>query len=460
MYVGKVRGKEAKRRNKLWYARDRADGVKRSFDTEAKAKEFSEDYNSNKRRRAHNIPPTNKELEDWSVRQLLNSYMAGEDHKIAEDEFNDEELIESCELQDNFGHVLLNFSVHRYADDKSLYEFTSDVAKKYVKDMLGETYTSEGSETEKTYSPDTIRRNITAIQRAWKWGRETIPTLSNLENPWKGVSVPGAGYKRQRGLRKGEREKLLQHCKECRGSNRYYIPLAISFAEDTAMRRGEIFNLTWNDVDFTSRTINIEKDKNSWRRPGGVGRLICLPPYSTMALKLLYVSLMQDGKTPGAERFDVPKEMLPPHGHILMNTEKKAMTGNGFKQAFEEVRDRAGIVDINPRKRLTPHSLRAAAESAFRKIGLSEKEIDVQKNGIKSHYDVLDDFLEAIHEKLDTAVFTTPLNEVGVEQRDLITVQYPLQHGLSLEDVAKLGYWLFNDVSQASEPIHLTEAAE
>jgi hypothetical protein len=96
-------------------------------------------------------------------------------------------------------------------------------------------------------------------------------------------------------------------------------------------------------------------------------------------------------------------------------TETYVTPGGGFKQAFEEVRDRAGIIDLDPRKRLTPHSLGAAAEMAFRKVGLTDKEIDVMKNGVKGHYDVLDDFLEMIHKKLDIAFLGKPLEELEKE---------------------------------------------
>jgi hypothetical protein len=115
------------------------------------------------------------------------------------------------------------------------------------------------------------------------------------------------------------------------------------------------------------------------------------------------------------ETLKVPEEFRPPNGRIFMNTEREAMTGNGFKQAFEEVRDRAKIEDTNPRKRLTPHSLRAAAEMSFRRVGLSDKEIDIQKNGPKSHYDVVDDFLEMIHVKLDIAYLGKKREDIDQE---------------------------------------------
>jgi integrase len=411
-----VKGKDAKRRNKLWYARDRADGVIEYFDTEAKAEAFKEDYNSNNRRRFYNIPPTNKALKEWTVAKLIHSYMRSDDYKtyreITEDD--KEELVDSCELQDNLSLVLWKFSWLLICE-KSLFDFTPQVAEKYVEDRLKkDTYISNGSEVEKTYSPTTVRRDRTTIQNAWKWARKNVPDLSNLENPWKEIHVPGTGGKRQRGLRKGELEKLLKHCEECRGSNRYYVPLAIKLAVDTGMRRQEIFNLTWENIDFRNRRITIEKAKNDWRQPAGEeGRVIFLPPMSTIRLLILKSSLRRDGLTPGRERFKIPAGYHPPKGKIFMGAKGEPMTGNGFKQAFEEVRDRAGIVDVNPRKRLTPHSLRAAAEMTFRRIGLIDKEIDIMKNGPKSHYDVVEDFLEMIQIKFDKEYFGEPLDIEG-----------------------------------------------
>lgn len=421
MYVGKVKGKEAKRRNLIWFARDRAASICEYFATEKEATEFAEDFNSDRRRRSHNLQPTNKALKKWSAQLLVRSYMFSKDRMLTETDeaYEDkDELVESCELQNNLAQVLWNFSCDSICN-KSLFDFTPQIAERYIEDQLKATYISNGSDVEKKYSPDTVRRNVTAIQNAWKWGRKTFPELSHLENPWKGLQVPGTGGKRQRGLRKGELEKLIAHCEECRGTNRYYLPLAIELAVDTGMRRQEIFNLTWRDINFRERTINIRKDKNSWRRPAGdEARKICLPPMSQFLLMQLAVCLKEEARLPGKERIQIPKQFHPPNGVVFMNTEREPMTGNGFKQAFEEVRDRAGIVDLEPRKRLTPHSLRAAAEMAFRRAGLNDKEIDVMKNGIKSHYDVLDDFLELIQKKLDIALLGKPLAEIEREQAE------------------------------------------
>jgi hypothetical protein len=64
---------------------------------------------------------------------------------------------------------------------------------------------------------------------------------------------------------------------------------------------------------------------------------------------------------------------------------------------------------------------------------------------LKSHYDVEANYLEMIQQKLDTEVFGKPLEEVRREQRDMITLSYPTEQGLSLEETFKLGNWLFEE---------------
>jgi hypothetical protein len=53
-----------------------------------------------------------------------------------------------------------------------------------------------------------------------------------------------------------------------------------------------------------------------------------------------------------------PYSYYPPEGSIFIGAKGTPMTGEGFEQAFEEVRKRAGIdLDVDPKKRLTPHCL-------------------------------------------------------------------------------------------------------
>jgi hypothetical protein len=67
MYVYKITGKAAEGRTKLYVAKDKADGITELFKTKPEADKFSNEYNVEKTRRAHNLPPTNKALKKYSA---------------------------------------------------------------------------------------------------------------------------------------------------------------------------------------------------------------------------------------------------------------------------------------------------------------------------------------------------------------------------------------------------------
>ncbi|MBS0627335.1 MAG: site-specific integrase, partial [Verrucomicrobia bacterium] len=56
-----------------------------------------------------------------------------------------------------------------------------------------------------------------------------------------------------------ERERLLQACQESANSYLYTI---VVLALSTGMRKSEILNLRWNDVDFLQKRITLNETKN------------------------------------------------------------------------------------------------------------------------------------------------------------------------------------------------------
>jgi integrase len=68
------------------------------------------------------------------------------------------------------------------------------------------------------------------------------------ENVVKKVNKPkiGRGRDRDRRLLAGEEQEILKACSECK--NYYFRPL-VMIAIETAMRRGELLNLKWEDTD-------------------------------------------------------------------------------------------------------------------------------------------------------------------------------------------------------------------
>jgi integrase len=97
---------------------------------------------------------------------------------------------------------------------------------------------------ERGYAPTTIRNALTIISQVYRtaaseWG------MSELRNPVQGVRLPKHRPGRDRRLEPGEEEALLS-------TARYlgcpWLLSAIVVSLETAMRRGELLSLRWNDV--------------------------------------------------------------------------------------------------------------------------------------------------------------------------------------------------------------------
>jgi len=108
----------------------------------------------------------------------------------------------------------------------------------------------------KEVSHATVNRHLACLKsmfnRAIEWGRAT-------ENPVKKVKLFKENNKRIRYLEKEEISKLIRNC------NKYLKPI-VMVALNTGMRRGEILNLMWQDVDFKREIMYLTDTKNGETR--------------------------------------------------------------------------------------------------------------------------------------------------------------------------------------------------
>jgi integrase len=96
----------------------------------------------------------------------------------------------------------------------------------------------------------TLSHILSICVNEWQW----------LEaNPVMKVSKPSLPKGRTRFLDDGERERLLQQCKN---SKNPYLHTIVILGISTGMRRAEILNLTWQDIDFQRERIVLRETKN------------------------------------------------------------------------------------------------------------------------------------------------------------------------------------------------------
>jgi integrase len=170
-----------------------------------------------------------------------------------------------------------------------------------------------------------IIRNLYEIARN-EWG------LPLRENPVAKLQFKGADHRRERRLRPGELDRLIDAAKTCRNP---LIGVIIRLAVETGMRRGEILGIRRSDIDSQNRTLLIRETKTGHSR--------------TIPLTRPAALLLSQG--------DQDQDRIFP------------ITPNAFRLAWERVKTRAGIKDLRF------HDLRHEAISRFFEMGLNSPEV-------------------------------------------------------------------------------------
>ena len=189
----------------------------------------------------------------------------------------------------------------------------------------------------KVAKPGTVRREMylfaCVIDVATKdWG------YPFMINPVRKVSFPIANDARDRRLEAGEAEKLQAALATTRNA---HIARIVQLAIETGLRRREVLELTWRNVDLGRRVAYIPLTKT------GVPRTI---PLTDNAIKLI-TGLQATADTADGRLFPI--------------------TLNAFKHAWKRVQARAGLGDFRF------HDLRHEALSRFCELGLSVPELSV-----------------------------------------------------------------------------------
>ena len=125
----------------------------------------------------------------------------------------------------------------------------------------------------KEVSPNTVRLELAFLSVVFEQCRKEWGLA--VSNPIRQIRMPKPGKPRQRRLEAGEEEALIKACRESRA---YYLEAFVVVAIETAMRFGELANVTWTNVNLEKKTIYLSDTKN------GSPRTV---PLSTRALNAI-----------------------------------------------------------------------------------------------------------------------------------------------------------------------------
>jgi integrase len=189
--------------------------------------------------------------------------------------------------------------------------------------------------------PQAVRHELNVLAHVLRIAsREWNISLSS--NPIDNIRKPVPPKSRDRRLELNEWDKIVQVCES--STAKCLLPL-ISIAIETAMRRMEMLNLDWAQIDLVSRTLHISETKN------GCPRTI---PLSPRALELFYL-------------------MAPSSSGLVFGISEITL-----RYHWKRLTRRAGIEDLHF------HDLRHEAISRFFEKGLSIAEVAL----ISGHKDV------------------------------------------------------------------------
>jgi len=210
----------------------------------------------------------------------------------------------------------------------------SDLASKLLADVTPEGFAAYRDIRLKLVRAGTINREFGLIQRIWEvakteWG---IPLA---DNPVKAVRKPKADRPRERRLRAGEWDRLLEASRESR--NPFLLPL-VQLALATGMRRGELMNARWDDMNWTTSTLHIPQTKT------GEPRTIPLSGQAKRVLAGLGMAWSDKAR------------IIP-------------ISAEAAKLGWQRLTKRAGIEDLHF------HDLRHEAVSRFFELGLTIPEV-------------------------------------------------------------------------------------
>ena len=242
----------------------------------------------------------------------------------------------------------------------------------------------------------TIRRELNPIRHMFQVARKNLGVYAD---PFRDLDLPEEPASRQRVLKPEEDLLLYKAIEErCRTEKLRLRWLCLVFlALSTALRKGVLLNLKWEDVDWHERIITI---KNTyWAGKKKAPPMVPLTFITENTLKMYYQQLSDSETDPSCHLF--PSKETSYRLFLSKRTVRKKTT-SGYDSTWSHIVRRSGLPN------LIFHDLRRTATTryALKPVGLSIRENDYLLGHIRGltqkAYEAIE-FMNPIREKLDAA---------------------------------------------------------
>lgn len=175
------------------------------------------------------------------------------------------------------------------------------ICRKPLSDLSTTDFANYRDERLKKVTANTLAREFSPLHNLFELARDEWG-VAIAQNPLAKVRLDKPANRRERRLRAGELERIIECCGTCKNSA--LLPI-IKMALETGLRRSELLRCRWDAVDLEGRCLTVTETKNGHSRTipltrAAIGTLQQLPraneyvfPITANALKLAWVRLVR-----------------------------------------------------------------------------------------------------------------------------------------------------------------------
>lgn len=198
---------------------------------------------------------------------------------------------------------------------------------------------------DKGNSPATVSKKLRQLKRLFQLA---LDRKQLDDNPLRRIAMPRAPKRKVQIYTSDESERIVRAARECKSEDAVSWDTLIVVALTTGMRRGELLNTVWADIDFEAKTIEVSPKKDTeqtwqWQVKDNERR--------TLPLTDEAIAMLAELQSQYPENY--PYVFVPPCRYDVIQelrskgkwqfTDSRLKVVNNFGRDFKRILSRAGV---------------------------------------------------------------------------------------------------------------------